>query len=266
MRFCVRWCLVELWAEQAGDGPSVVFLHASVADSRMWEPQWHAFQSTHHVVRCDFRGFGRTGLEAGEFSHSDDVLELFDRLDLDHAVIVGASMGGRVALELAIRAPRRVDGLLLSAPGLPGHEWSEVVQEFWRAEDEAMERGDIDAAVELNLTMWLDGPHRQQANVDDATRALVAEMQRTAIEHFLLRLTDAIEQPAVGDLAARLGEVEPPTTVLVGDQDVSDLRDIATAISSSVSGATLHIVPDAAHLPSLEAPDVFNDLLRQLLV
>lgn len=256
---------MELWFEQAGDGPSVLFLHAAIGDARMWDPQWDAFRPSCRVVRCDFRGFGRTGLEAGTFSHCDDVLNVMDQLGIEQTVVVGASMGGRVAMELAIRDPDRVRGLVVVSTGLPEHAWSPAVQSFSRAEDDALERGDVETAVELNLSFWLDGPSRTRAFVDDNTRALVADMQRTAIRHFLPHLDDADERPAVAHLADRLADIAVPTLVVVGDQDAVDITEIATSVASIIPLAHLRVITDTAHLPSLEASETFNRLLAEFL-
>ncbi|MFM8528868.1 MAG: alpha/beta fold hydrolase [Ilumatobacteraceae bacterium] len=256
---------MELWSETVGDGPALVFLHAAIADSRMWEQQVEAFRMTHRCVRCDFRGFGRTGLTAGMFAHARDVLAVLDRHAIDEAVIVGASMGGRVAMELAITAPERVRGLVLVAAGLPGYQWSDAVRAFGDAEDDAIERGDIDTAVDLNLSFWLDGPSRPAANVDTTTRALVADMQRTALHHFLPHLGNADESLAVPDLSDRLAEIDVPTLVIVGDQDTFDLITIATRLAADIPDAQLHMISDTAHLPSLEAPVAFDSLLSEFL-
>jgi 3-oxoadipate enol-lactonase len=250
-----------LWYEAEGEGPGVVLLHAGVADSRMWEEQRRVLVPRHTVVRCDLRGFGSSGLDAGVFSHAHEVLDVLDRAGLESAVIVGASLGGSVAMEVALLEPDRVNGLLLVAPALPGHTWSTAVVDFGQAEDAALERGDVEAAVELNVRLWLDGAGGRRADVSDATRLLVAEMQRTAIEHVLPHLDDADERPAVADLAARLGEIAAPTEVVVGDQDVGDFVDIAHELTRRLANATLHVIPGAAHLPSLEAPETFNSLL-----
>ena len=118
---------MELWWESTGadgGGRAVVFLHAAIADARMWQPQWERFGATYRLMRCDLAGFGRTGLTSGTHSHAADVLATLDRAGIDSCVLVGASMGGRVALELAAAYPARVLGLVLVAPGLPGHDWS----------------------------------------------------------------------------------------------------------------------------------------------
>lgn len=256
---------VELWSDVDGNGPTIVFLHAAIADSRMWEPQWEAFRVTYRCVRCDFRGFGRTGLTPGTFAHADDVLAVLDQHAIEPAVIVGASMGGRVAMELAITAPERVRGLVLVAASIPGHQWSDPVRAFGDAEDDAIERGDIDGAVDLNLSFWLDGPSRPTANIDETTRALVADMQRTALVHFLPHLDDAEERLAVPDLSDRLADIAAPTLVIVGDHDVPDLMTIATRLAAEIPAAHLRVIPDTAHLPSLEAPLTFNELLADFL-
>lgn len=254
----------ELWAEITGTGSAVVLLHSAVCDGRMWDPQWHHLQSDHAVVRLDLRGFGRTGHRPGPFRHAHDVISVMDRLRIASAVLVGSSLGGRVALETAVIAPDRVDGLFLAAPPLPDHDWSSIVREFGAAEGEALEAGDVDRAVELNVSLWLDGPIRDRANVDDATRALVADMQRTAFEHLLPHLDDDGEQP-VDDLIARLSSIEAATSVVVGEHDVEDFHRIARTIVTAMPNAQMHVIVDSAHLPSLEAPDRFNRLLDEHL-
>ncbi len=254
-----------LWADTIGAGPAVVLLHSAVCDARMWYPQRDHFASDHTVMRVDLRGFGRTGHRPGPFRHVDDVLSAMDRFEIESAVLVGSSFGGKVALEVAIVAPDRVDGLFLAAPPLPGHDWSPAVREFGAAEDEALEAADIDRVVELNLNLWLDGPSRERANVDDNTRALVADMQRTACEHLLPHLGEDDGEQPVPDLASRLGSIRVPTTVVVGEHDADDLHRIAQTIVDAIPGAGRHVISDAAHLPSLEAPDRFNRLLDEYL-
>ena len=97
----------SLHVEHAGSGPPVVLIHAGVADSRMWDPQWAAWQTRFALTRLDLRGFGRSGAPVGSFSHAGDVAALLDGAGIDRAHVVGASFGGLVALE----ATRGVRGL-----------------------------------------------------------------------------------------------------------------------------------------------------------
>ncbi len=89
-------------------------------------------------------------------------------------------MGVSVSLQFALLARELVSRLVLVAPGLPDHEWSEEVERFGRAEEEALEAGDLERATELNLRTWVDGPTRSPGEVDPAVRRRVHDMQLRA--------------------------------------------------------------------------------------
>ena len=249
---------MDLWHEIAGEGPPVLLLHAGICDSRMWEPQWRSFPPRHRTIRCDLRGYGRTPMPPEPFSSARDVIGLLERPELGPSALVGASNGGRVALEVALARPDLVERLVLVAPSLPDHEWSQATERYGEAEEAALERGDLDAAVELNLRMWVDGPQRQPGDVDPELRRLVGEMQRQAFELQEPVWDDADEEPLVADLGARAGDLEMPALVVVGDEDVPDMHAIAERLAAAIPGAELARIAGAAHLPSLERPDAFD--------
>src|SRR5437588_2864530 len=136
-----------VYYELSGSGPPIVFIHEAIADSRMWEPQWASFAGRNRLLRLDLAGFGRTPIERLPATHAQDVVGLLDELDISAAGVVGASLGGRVALELAVARPDLVRALVLVDAGLPGVDWSEVVLAYGAAEDEAVARGDLEAAT-----------------------------------------------------------------------------------------------------------------------
>jgi 3-oxoadipate enol-lactonase len=162
---------MKLWHEVAGEGRPVLLIHEGICDSRMWKSQWQTFPQVHRTVRCDLRGFGETPLPTEPYSNARDVVELLDRLELGAAALVGVSLGGRVALEVALARPDLVERLVLVGPGLPGHAWSDTVRSYSEQEDDAVARGDLDAAVEVNLRMWVDGPNRRPDEVDPSVRS-----------------------------------------------------------------------------------------------
>jgi 3-oxoadipate enol-lactonase len=256
---------VELAHQTEGDGPTVVFLHAGIADSRMWEPQWTSFAAHYRLLRCDLPGFGRTPLDGLRVTYAQDVLDLLDGLGVTTAGLVGSSLGGRVALELAVARPDLVAKLVLVASGLPGLDWSEHVRTYGAAEDEAVARGDLEAATELNLRMWVDGPRRAAADVDPLVRAAVAEMQRRALELQAPHWEQLEEDMLVPDVAARLDEVEAPTLVVVGDEDVDDMQALARRLAAEIPTARMATIAGAAHLPSLEQPAAFDELVLGFL-
>ena len=126
---------------------------------------------------------------------------------------------------------------------------------YGAAEDDAVARGDLEAATEINLPMWVDGPGRAAADVDPQVRAAVAEMQRQALELQASSWERLDEDLLVPEIAERLGEVQAPTLVLVGEADVEDMHALAERFATEISRARLATIPGAAHtLPNLEQP------------
>jgi 3-oxoadipate enol-lactonase len=255
--------LAELHHEVAGEGPPVVLLHAGIADSRMWDPQWETFRRTHRVVRYDMRGFGRSPLAPGRYSPPADLIALLDELSLGPARLVGASMGGGISLQVAVARPDLISALVLVGSGVRGHDWSDYVTRAWAEEEAAFERGDLDEAVEVDLRTWVDGPHRAPGDVDPEVRRKVGEMQRNALE-LGLACPEAQEEALVLDIGDRLGEISVPTLVIVGEQDVEDVHAIAERLEREI-GATRATIAGAAHLPNLEKPREFDELVLGFL-
>jgi 3-oxoadipate enol-lactonase len=256
---------VELYAEVAGEGPAVALVHEGICDSRMWDPQWESFARAHRVLRLDLRGFGRSPLEAGRFSNARDLIETLERHGFERTALVGVSLGGRVALEVAVARPELVSALVLVAPGLPGHDWSSEVKAAWDEEEAALQAGDVDKAVEVNLRTWVDGPGRRSEDVDAEVRRRVGEMQRRAFELQLPVWEDAEEELLVSDLAERLGEIRVPTLVVVGEEDNPDMHAIADRLVREIPGARRATIANTAHVPSIERPREFDSLVLPFL-
>ena len=243
----------------------MVLIHAGICDSRMWDPQWETFRPSHRVLRYDMRGFGRSPVGPGSYSNAGDLIDLLEQQGVAKASLVGVSMGGRVALEVAIARPELVDALVLVGAGFPGHDWSAEMNAADEAEMAALKRGDLDAAVEVALRTWVDGPQRRPEDVDSDVRARVAEMQRRAYELQLPVWETAEEEPLVGDLSERVGEVDAPTLVLVGEEDVRDMHEIAGRLERELPNARRASIANTAHVPSMERPREFDQLVLPFL-
>jgi 3-oxoadipate enol-lactonase len=228
-----------------------VLLHAGVADSRMYRQQLETLAPARAL---DLPGFGQTPIGP---STPDDRTFVRDNLPDDPATLIGTSLGGRLALELALEVPERVAALVLVGPGLDGHTWSEEVRAFGAEEGAALERGDLDAAVEANIRLWLAD------DADPEVRALVAEMQRTAFQ--LQEGHDVPIPPLEPPASARLGEIGVPTLVVTGSEDVRDIHEIADKLSAEIPGAERASIAGSGHLPSLERPDDFDRVVLAFL-
>lgn len=243
-----------------------MLLHAGVADRRMWQPLWAAVTAQHDTVRLDLRGFGEsTARPHGKLSPVDDVLDTLAELGIGSCHLVGASFGAGVAVETALTRPDLIESLLLVAPG--GEliaERTPALLSFIETEDAAVERDDLDAAVEANLATWVDGPHRGPAEVDPVVREQVRQMQRRAFE--VTADWDDVEEAELSPAALdRLAELRARTLVLVGALDLDAIHDAAHRVATGTPGARRVDWPDTAHLPSMEHPAEFTALLLDWL-
>lgn len=254
-----------LYYEDVGQGEPILFIHAGIADSRMWDDQFAALGDKYRVIRFDLRGFGRSNMPAGTFSNVEDVRALLDHVGVDHVNLVGISFGGLIATDFTLTYPERVTSLVLGAPSVSGSKPSDWVRQKWDEEDELIEQGDFDAATELNLQMWVDGPKRTPDQVDPQVRALVEEMQMNI---FKIDCPDddeidelSLDPPAIG----RLGDVKAPTLVMVGDLDLEEKLVMADQLVAEVPNSRKAIISGVAHMLNLENPTEFNRLLRDFL-
>jgi pimeloyl-ACP methyl ester carboxylesterase len=212
------------------------------------------------------RGFGQSPPAVGTFSLTGDLVELLDGLELGHAALIGMSLGGSVAMEATIARPDLVSRLVLVGPGLRGFEMTDETKAGWAEEEAALERGDDEEAVEINMRMWVDGPSRLPDQVDPELRRKVGEMQRRAIDIW----RDAGEEegehkPLVEDWGDRLAEISVPTLILVGELDRPEMHEIADRLEAEIPNTRRETIVGTAHVPNMERPDEFDRLVLEFL-
>jgi pimeloyl-ACP methyl ester carboxylesterase len=242
--------------DEAGSGPVVILLHAGVADRRMWADLLPDLAAAgFRAIAFDLPGFGEAEIAPGPQAPWNDVLEAMNELGIDRAAIVGNSFGAAVALRVAVIAPARVSMLVLVATPMPG-EPSEQLAAAWEDEEEALERGDVDAAVEAVAEAWTQpGP----------VRDLVEEMQRRAFE-LQLEAGEVEDAPdPVEEDPESLTRIDVPLLAAAGADDMPDFVAGADTLARVVPGARHVVVDGAGHLVPLEAPDAFRALLIDFL-
>ncbi|MFF4212032.1 alpha/beta fold hydrolase [Streptomyces sp. NPDC001796] len=244
----------------AGDGPPVVLVHAGVADHRMWDAVVPDLAKGHTVIRYDLRGFGRSAPPAGPFSETDDLRRLLDHLGYERVRLVGASWGGRVALDFALTHPARVRSLAVLAPPWRGYHWSSDMVAYDEAETAALASGDLDAAVRINLDMWLRGPARQWEDVAVGLADRLRDPIRTSLVN-----QEIVGEHSRGGATGDIAGICVPTLVGIGKLDVADFQDIARRYAAGIPGATLVEFRTAAHLIALDAPAELVSVLGPFL-
>lgn len=264
-QFEVRFDGAVLRGEAAGFGLPVVFLHAGVADRRMWQSQMEALAAAgYHVLAYDRRGYGETTTPDEPFSHLVDLEAVLDQRDIHAAVLVGCSMGGGLALDFAIQNPGRTVGLVLVGTAVSGvQSEGEQPDEIADIEDAlayAEERGNLDLVNRIEAHLWLDGPLSPNGRVEGPERDLFLEMNAIALSHPKLTQEEP-RDPAMDSIAG----VTAPVLLVVGALDYPDIIERHDELSEEFENAFAVILEDTAHLPSLERPDLFNPLLLEFL-
>jgi 3-oxoadipate enol-lactonase len=253
---------VDIAYDEAGAGPALLLLHAGIADRRMWDEVVPTLAERFRVVRCDLRGYGETPLPDGPFTYSVDAAGLLDAFDVERAHVVGVSMGGHVALDLALAHPAKVDRLVLVGSGIDGWEHDTGLEAAWAEEEAALERGDLDEAAWVNVRTWLDGPSRREEDIDPVLRRRVFEMQRLALDH---ENPEARGEWLTPSRRERLGDVRAPTLVLVGELDQASFGRIARFLAAEIPGARFEELQGVAHLAPMEDPIAFARVVLAFL-
>ena len=254
---------VNLFYRSAGNGPTLLLLHAGICDSRMWDDQIGEFGRTHRVIAPDFRGFGQTKMVAGPFAHRHDLRALMDDLGIDRAILVGGSMSGKTTLDFALDNPGRVEALIIVASALTGYQFTDAgTRAAWAAGDAALEAGRQDEAAQIEMKTWLAGPRRSLDQIDRSLRQRVRDM---LIQSYATPPDLGDDQPLDPPAIGRLQEVRAPTLIIVGDEDQPDIPAIGDLLESGIAGARKIVMRGAAHLPSMEQPAAFNRIVRDFV-
>lgn len=259
---------IETYYERRGEGPPVVFVHASIVDSSAWDEQVAALEEDYTTVTYDLRGHGRTGGSAErEYAmdlFAEDLHALLDALDLDRPVVCGHSMGGMVALTYAARHPDRVAGLVLADALVP----------------DLLTRGDwlLRRVVYRALIppVRLVGYERvEKAKVWVAERFFggsggdyerIERLRETgpgmSTDEFVkvIRAMTRYHETSV-DLSA----IPVPTLVLYGENDLPFVKRHAAELAAHLPDVEVDEVPDAGHASNLDNPDYFTAAVRGFL-
>lgn len=249
---------VSLHVEEQGHGdPALVFLHYWGGSSRTWKHVSAGLVTSFHTVAIDHRGWGRSEAPTSGYSLADlaaDAEGVIEALNLRRYVLVGHSMGGKVAQLMASRRPAGLAGLVLVAPSpptpmaLPVEAREMMVGAY---ENQAT----VEATIDNVLTAKpLSAEDRQQVILDSLKGAVAAREawpRATSQEN----------------IAAEVGNINVPTVVIAGELDRVDTPDALRAeLLPRIPHAVLHVLPGTGHLSMLELPNELTELIRDFCV
>jgi pimeloyl-ACP methyl ester carboxylesterase len=248
----IRHLYVQTW----GSGAPILLLHGHTLDHRIWSPVAEALAGSYRVICPDLPGHGRSGLAPDGAAYADDLARLLDDLGLDRVAVCGLSLGGAVAISLALHHPDRCQALIPVASaifGQPFPTWPGLRPYVQLARERGLAAG---------LSAWLTDP--LFATLDESARHTVTKI----VQEFPgagWTIPGPKAAPPGPPEADRLEELQLPTLVMVGERDLPDFKEIAQKLATAIPGARLHEFPGIGHLVPVEAPGPFVGALRSFL-
>ncbi len=249
---------LHLEYEDHGQGDVLVLLHGLGCSAQDWGLQIPALSKHYRVIAPSLRGFGGSDKPGGPCSimqYADDIVALLDALGIDRAHVLGHSMGGAVALQLAVAHQSRLDSLIVinSQASFAVRDWRRyftVLMRFMMSGSAGMER----------LTRFLARrlfPHDNQSSL----RAVMAERYSANDRRAYVAALQALAGWSVEDM---VDTVTLPTLVLAGDNDVAPLER-SQAFARRMPDASLEVVSDSGHASPFDQSDVVNKLVLDFL-
>jgi pimeloyl-ACP methyl ester carboxylesterase len=255
----------EIYYEVAGKGTPFVMIHAGVADRRQWNNEFAFFAQDYQVVRYDMRGYGKSEPVAGEFSHMDDLVSVLNTLELHEPfIMMGCSMGGGLAMDFTLTHPSQVKALIMVGSAPSGLKLDVPVSSKFAEAEKAYEAGDLDLVAEIEAQIWFDGMDRTPEQVNQTMRKLAYEMNRKALDYEARNLGKRLPNTEIPAFD-RLSDLKQPVLVIVGAQDTPYALAAADYMLEKLPLARKVIIDDAAHLPNMEHPHQFHNLVKDFL-
>ncbi len=259
---------VRLHYEESGRGVPIVFVHEFAGDHRSFEPQVRFFSRSHRCIAFDARGYlpsdvPETPEAYGQDTARDDVLAVLDGLGLEHAHLVGHSMGAYTALHVAIRCPERCLSVAAIGCGWGSDPDRRDQRAAMCADLARMLREEPMAAA---AARYARQPMRKPFEAKDPRG--FAEFEKALADHSAAGLAFTMSQvqgrrPTLWDMEEPLSRLEVPLLVMVGDEDAPCL-DGSLFLKRTAPGAALVVAPRSGHTLTLEEPAAVNAALAEL--
>ena len=256
----------RLYYELAGTGVPVVLMHMMGTDCRYWQSVFDTLTQRYQVVGYDARGFGRSDLPTTvPYTHADDLKALLDYLGITRAHLMGNSLGGITAIDFALAYPDATHSLILIGHKVQGAEWqpppTSADQAVWTKIFTALKQKDKGAAVALVVDHF---SAFSVAKTIPAARKMMVDMFTDYSWWHFQDNQNPVCTPAIA-AAKRLIEITAPTLVIVGELDIEEVHFMVDLTLKGISGAQKVVMPGLDHVPFLEDPVAFNEIVLAFL-
>lgn len=254
-----------------GQGPPVILLHGFGGSMWQWEYQ-EALYAAHRVITPDLLGSGLSDKPDLAYTPTDFVEFLkgfMDALAIEHATLAGNSMGGGLAIGMALTYPDRVDRLVLIG-GLPDHVRERLTSPMTRRALDSwapiwlVEFGNWLAGRSLTRSVLEEMVYDQSKLTPAVIERSYRNRQRPGLIPPLMALGRNLHLWEEG-FAKRLGEIRQPTLVIWGADDKVFPVQVGKDLQKTIPGSTLEVIPETGHIPQWERPELVNPLILRFL-
>lgn len=250
----------SLYYEVTGTGFPIVLIHGGSLDTRIWHDQVLRFAQHYQVLRYDLRGYGKSAVPTEQpYAHTDDLQGLLNSLGITQTHIIGHSIGGGIAIDFALAHPDATASLVLLDSSLSGYQWPSALTTETRAVRDLALGGDMQDAKQRWMQNAVFAPALEQPEVASRLTQIIADYSGWGWLH--ANPVQPPDPPAIG----QLGRVTVPTIVLVGERDTPYNHEIADIIQQGIPSADKVVIPGVGHMPSMEYPERFNDVVLKFL-
>jgi len=251
----------KLYYEERGKGETILLLHGHSLDSRAWDKQWRPFSKRHHVVRMDFRGYGRSTeqREDLQMTHVDDVLTLMDSLHIQQAHVVGLSMGAFVAGDMLAMYPERMLTCVMASGGIrnskgPSEPMDSAESQKRDQEIAALKEKGVQRMKEEWLQQLMATGGSQKERMRKPLKQMIHDWTAWQPLHKEVRLFYGKDAWQV--LKMR-GKTNVPTLFLRGANELKD-KHWEPAEQRYLTHSQFIILDDCGHMMNMEQPKEFN--------
>ena len=248
--------------EARGQGPLVVLLHGIGANRHMWRHQLDALAEDFTVAAWDARGYLDSDDYEGALrfeAFAEDLERVLDGFGCERAHLIGASMGGRIAIDFYARQPQRVASLVLAdtSAGSPVQASPERIEEFLALRRKPLLEGKSPADIAPSLARTLVSANCP-ANVFEEAVTILSSLRPSSYLKTLETVTRFNSFP-------RFESVKAPTLVIVGEHDRIATPEYARQMADRIPGARFRILSGVGHLSNMENPTAFNEAVLEFL-
>jgi pimeloyl-ACP methyl ester carboxylesterase len=269
MPFAVTSDKVRLHYEEVGQGTPILFVHEFGGDHRSWEPQLREFGKRYRCIAYAARGYKPSDVpaDAGAYSYlhvMHDAVAVLDHLKVERAHLIGLSMGGYTALQVALNHPGRVRSLVLAGAGSGSERW--YTDDFHKRSRELAVQFEREGSAAVAQT-YGRSPSRIPFELKDPRG--FAEFSRQLAEHDAqgsAHMSRGFQgaRPSLYDFEKAIRELPVPALIVVGDEDERCIEP-GLFLKDAIPASGLVIFPKTGHAVNLEEPDLFNRVVGDFL-